>query len=127
MASHLRFGVDEPLALIDVEHIGAEEGDRVVKGAFEFSIAVAISVTVTMPMTMPIVVSTERSLFAADRFPAKCAALRDLGEQVHAVARSAGSSLATSPSRMRMMRRAWRATSSSCVTTMSVWPLAESV
>src|SRR5688572_4897567 len=41
--------------------------------------------------------------------------------------RFVSSSLAISPSRMRTIRRACRATSSSCVTTMMVFPFSESV
>ena len=69
-----------------------------------------MSVTVTMPMTMPSVVSTERSFVRDNGTPGDAQTFAYFRQEVHLWT---GSSLAMSPSRMRMMRSECRATSSS--------------
>ena len=61
-----------------------------------------------MPMMMPRVVSTERILLARMASQAMSKPFFDFDEEIHGAAHVllAASSLAISPSRMRMMRRA---------------------
>src|SRR3954468_13984104 len=60
-------------------------------------------------------------LVGADGIPGDAQSFLQLDEEVHVLL--TGSSLAMSPSRMRIIRRACLATSSSCVTTKIVFPL----
>ena len=94
------------------------------KELFSPSMAVPMSVTVTMPMTMPSVVRMERILFARMALhemvkPSRSSVKKFIPDNHFVTA----SSLAMRPSRMRMTRCACRATSSSWVTTIMVFPM----
>jgi hypothetical protein len=87
------------------------------------AIAVPISVTATMPMITPSAVRADLILFALIWAPAiRTDSTNSYSRLGMVFPQKAGPSLSIRPSCRRMMRRALRATASSCVTTMSVLP-----
>ncbi len=120
--------VDEPVHAIGKEHVGAHGGNALVKGAVQAVNGRAHQSHADDADDDAQGGQARAHFVGADGVPGDEQALFEFEEKIHAPAPGfwTASSLAIRPSRMRMMRRAWRATSSSWVTTKMVLPLSES-